>query len=122
MKLSDKMKENYHSAFLFADEVARLEEELAARNATLDRVDEITKRLETKIDNLHRNVNLGIEQKTQLEFRLMDVEQLANERGEKRDVLYKENEALREQNELLQLIREAQANMIHNLFAEKAVE
>ena len=31
----------------------------------------------------------------QLEFRLMDAEQLANERGEKRDILYKENATLK---------------------------
>ena len=30
-----------------------------------------------------------------LEFRLMDAEQLANERGEKRDILYNENAALK---------------------------
>ena len=40
-----------------------------------------------------------------LEFRLMDAEQLANERGEKRDILYKENERMRKgiQNILSQL-------------------
>ena len=36
-----------------------------------------------------------------LEFRLMDAEQLANERGEKRDILYNENAALKRENKML---------------------
>ena len=42
IKLSDKVKENYHSAFLFADEIARLEDKNEALKREIIEIEKVT--------------------------------------------------------------------------------